>query len=485
MYGHSLRYRRGAFTALLVIVTLLLVSFAHADLTADEQKLLSGISIDRMMSTVERLCADDFQGRRAGSPEHYAVADYLAAQYEKAGLSAVDSGSFEGFKQPLTMRYALIKSKSDIKATISYPSGGVRKTRTFAYSNYNGAGGLKVNSEVVFVGHGIHDPEAGVDDYAGLDVSGKIVLWLSGQPQGVKLTQAPTGVRKMVTAYQRGAVACLIHRPAGIKDEWGTNTGLAGTIADFPYIAVDERISSELLGITIPPGSSVKSGTAGPRIDLEITPVCDPHRKTYNIIGVLPGCDPAVSEEIVMVGGHYDHLGATTGGEIYRGADDNASGTTVVLEIARIIQASGLAPRRTMVFAAWTGEEAGLIGSNYFAANPPFPLKRIVSNFEFDMVGQGTGDTFVTTGSAAYPSHHARLESSAVDLGLGTKPERYPGASDYLAFTRKGVPSSLIYADGDHPNYHTTRDTPAGINRRVLESAARLGALAAWRAANL
>ncbi len=99
------------------------------------------------------------------------------------------------------------------------------------------------------------------------------------------------------------------------------------------------------------------------------------------------------------------------------------------------------------------------------------------------MVGQGNPGTFITTGSA-FLAHYATLSGSAEELGISLKAERYPGASDYLAFTRKGVPSSLIYADGEHPHYHTSRDTPSAINRDVLTSAARLGALAAWRAAN-
>ncbi len=463
-----------------VISALMLAGPARSDLLPDEQRLLAGVNIGRMMSTLERLCSDEFQGRRAGSAEHYLAADYIASEFQSAGLAELRSDAMEGYKQPLTMRYSLIKSKNEITATLSYPSGASWKTERFSYSNYNGAGGLDLDTEVVFVGHGIHEPESGYDDYHGIDVKGKIVLWLPGQPTGVKLTKGSTAVRKMVTAYQHGAVACLICRPSGVGDEWGTNIGLAGAIADFPYLAVDEKIGSELLGASDIARRPPKVGAVGSQVKLTVTPVCDPARKTYNVVSMIPG----ESDEIVMVGAHYDHLGASAGGEIFHGADDNASGVTVMLEIARIIRESGLTPRRTMVFAAWTGEEAGLIGSNYFAANPPFALKRIVSNLEFDMVGQGKPGCFVTTGAASYPDHHLHIDTSAADLGILIKAEKYPGASDYLAFTRKGVPSSLIYADGEHPNYHTVRDTPAGIDRRVLESAARLGVLSAWRAAN-
>lgn len=482
MYGYSFRYSGRA--ALLVVAAFALVSSACAGITADEQKLLDGISIDRMMSTLERLCSDEFKGRRAGSPEQCAAADYLASQFEACGLSRLNSESLQGYKQPLTMRYALIGSKDDIKATLIYPSGATQTTKAFAYSSYHGNGGLDLQSEIVFVGYGIHDPGAGCDDYAGIDVSGKIVLWLSGQPEGIKLTKGTTAAHKMASAYQHGAVACLMYKPAGIRDAWGTNVGLAGAIADFPLIALDDKVTADLLPLTGLKTGKSKPGAVGPRVRLQVTPVCDPKRPTCNVLGMIPGSDPEVGDEVVLVGGHHDHLGATAGGKVYRGADDNASGTTVTMEIARSIVASGHSPRRTIVFASWTGEEAGLIGSNYFAADPPFPLEKIVSNIEFDMVGVGMPCSFMTTGASAYPSHHAHLSSSAADLGIALKTDAILGASDHLALVRKKVPSSLIFAAGEHPYYHTTRDTPDTINRKVLESAARLGALAAWRAAN-
>ncbi len=463
---------------------LTLATSARAGITPHEQTLLDGISVSRMMSTLETLCSDQFAGRRAGSPEQCAAADYMAAQFEHCGLSALRNESLAGFKQPLTMRYTLIGSKDDIKATLIYPSGPSLTTKAFAYSSYHGNGGLDLRTEIVFVGYGIHEPAAGYDDYVGLDVNGKIVLWLAGQPDGLNLTKGTTAAHKMANAYQRGAVACLMCKPAGIKDVWGTNVGLAGAIADFPLLAVDDKVAADLFPLHGLKTGGVKPGDIGASVELKVTPVCDPNRPTCNILGMIPGSDPEVADEVVLVGGHYDHLGTTSGGKVYRGADDNASGTSVTLEIARSIMESGHTPRRTIVFASWTGEESGLVGSNHFAADPPFPLESIVSNIEFDMVGAGTPDSFMTTGASAYPAHHAHLSSSADDLGIKLKTDAALGASDHLAFVRKKVPSSLIFAAGEHPYYHTTRDTPDTINRKVLESAARLGALAAWRAAN-
>ena len=462
--GHS---RGRAGTLVVLALVLLSVGRSNAAVTQDEQKLLSLINVSHMTSTIERLCSDQFAGRRAGSPEQALVVDYLTSQFGKDGLSAFLTSGFDGFKQPLTMRYALINSKDDIKATLSYTVGGKQKSKVLSYRKFSGRGGLDLRSDVIFVGYGMQG------DYASLDVTGKIVLWLPGQPKGVRPL---TDYHKMLAAYQRGAVACLTCQVSG---EPMTNVGLSGNIADFPYVAIEPKIAAEILGKS--DMCSLPVGASGASVRLQITPVCDPERPTYNIVGVLPGTD--LPDEIVMVGAHFDHLGNSACG-MFRGADDNASGTSVVLEVARAICSSRLKPRRTIVFAAWTGEEAGLVGSNYFAANPPIPLGKVVSNVELDMVGAGEAGSFMTTGASAYSDHYRYLASSADDLGLKLNADVILGASDHLAFVRKKVPTSLIYSAGEHPNYHSTRDVPASINRQVLESAAKLALLAVWRAAN-
>lgn len=457
---------------MLAILALALTSVVRAEaaLTPDEQKLLSYVSVPSMTSTIERLCSDEFAGRRAGSPQQSLAIDYLTSQFGKYGLSAFQVKGFEGFHQPLTMRYSLVNSEDDIKATLTYDVAGKPKSRTLVYRKFNGRGGLDLRSDVVFVGYGVQD------DYATLDVNGKIVFWLPGQPKGMHPT---TDYHKMLAAYQHGAVACLTYKPPEPNNDAGTNVGLSGSIADFPYLAIEPKIASEILRRS--DMRSLPVGALGVNVRLQVTPVSDPDRPTCNIIGILPGTD--LADQVVIIGAHFDHLGCSACG-IFRGADDNASGTSVVLEVARAICKSGIKPRRTIVFASWTGEEAGLVGSNYFAANPPVPLDKIVSNVELDMVGAGTPGTFMTTGASAYPAHYQNVASGAADLGYKLTPDVIVGASDHLAFTRKKVPTSLIYSAGEHPNYHSTRDVPAAINRQVLESAAKLTLLSVWRAAN-
>lgn len=491
--GFSWCCKAGAVVLLSVVFTLNGISSSNAEISPDERTILSAIRVDRVMRTINRLCGDEFGGRRAGSPEHYAAADYLASRFAELGLDTVPG--VRGYKQALTMKYALIRSKDDIKATLSYTVpglGGALRKRSFAYRSYNGNGGLKIHSEVIFVGYGIHDPAAEYDDYAALDVAGKIVLWLPGRPRGVRLSGPVTTAHKTLAAYRQGAAACLQYRDAGHEDYSGANVGLSGSITDFPLLAVDAEVADELL---LPTGLSVgrllrvdaselPRGATGVLADLSVTPVRDPSRLTYNVLAMLPGTDAEVADEVVMLGAHYDHIGDTGAGEICRGADDNASGTAVLLEVATALRQADLQPRRSIVVAAWTAEEAGLGGSKYFTANPPFPLDRVKSNIVLDMVGVGAPGAFRATGTAAYPEQYRTLASSASDIGITLRPDTARGASDHLPFARERVPSSLVHADGEHPYLHSVRDGPDRLDRTVLLDAARFAALAVWRTAS-
>lgn len=489
-----MRSNCGALRRSIIFVVLLssLVAPANASLSNDEEKLLGAISLHRMVTTINRLCSRDFGGRRAGSPENKAVADYLVSRFRSAGLYPLPG--INGYLQSLTMRYSLVKKKDEIEAVLTYAvqsnKGMLQRMRRFSYRDFNGNGGIKLKSKVVFVGYGINDSQSGYDDYSGINVNGKIVLWISGKPPMVANLSAATLAHKIATAYQQGAVACLIYNPHVSQEGFGANIGLSGPIADFPCITIDRKVANELLapaGLNIEQLASMKPlnlprGAQGAEVELRIPQVCDPARRTFNVIGVLPGSDPLVSNEIIIVGAHYDHIGVGAGGQFFPGADDNASGTSVLIEIADVLKDTMLKPRRTIVFIAWTAEEAGLVGSNYFVANPPFPLQTVRLNINLDMVGIGTPKAFVAVGT----SHDSLsiLKESASDLGITLSFNTRVGPSDHLALAREKIPSFLIYASGEHPNYHTPQDVPSSLNMNVLENAARLAVVATWRAAN-
>lgn len=198
-----------------------------------------------------------------------------------------------------------------------------------------------------------------------------------------------------------------------------------------------------------------------------------------NLGAVLPGSDPAVSSEIVIVSAHYDHLG-TSGGEIYAGADDNASGVSMVLEVARQLATAGQRPRRTIAFVGFDMEEQMLWGSRWFAAHPPWPLERVKLFITADMIGRSLGNLPLPAVFVLGTEHAPQLKQAFDVVGrpaglevarLGT--DLIGTRSDYGPFRDREVPY-LFFSTGEHPDYHTPQDTPDRID---YEKAARVSSL--------
>jgi hypothetical protein len=471
----SLRFR-----AVLLALLLCLVPVAPAiSLTVDEQRLVGFLSGAEIKATVGVLCCDQFAGRKAGEPGQTLAGRYIAGRFSALGMDRV-AGSYV---EDLTMRYTLVKSQDEIAATMSYRNGTRDARKTFAYPDYYGRGGVKVKSRVVFVGQGSADSDR--DDYTGLDVKGKIVVCWSGGDGGALLHEA-SAISRAANAYRHGAAACLI---VGLKTEIHQECGgfgLAGPIADFPCLSIRPEMARSLFPgawdrlVPGTPGSS--PARVGSEVTISVPAIYNPEQRTQNILCSLPGEDP--KSDLVLLGAHYDHLGLCDKGGTYCGADDNASGAAVMVEVARAFAKSGLKPKRGIVFAAWTGEEAGLVGSNYFVKSPPFPLVRLKAALNMDMVGVGTRGSYMSVGQTAYPQQFKSLSASARELGLTLLPKESPGVSDHLAFSRKGIPSLLIYSAGEHPNYHTTRDRAELTDAVILENTAKLAAVTIWRLAN-
>jgi hypothetical protein len=204
-------------------------------------------------------------------------------------------------------------------------------------------------------------------------------------------------------------------------------------------------------------------------------------RHTANVVGILPGTDPSLASESLVLGAHYDHLGRA-GGVLYPGADDNASGTALVLGLARAFASSGGAPR-TLVFALFGGEEEGLLGSGYYVRHPTVPMDRIVAMMNFDMVGRLRERRLhvigVKSGSDLRGVVMDALDKDALDVQLQDAPF---AASDHTSFYGAGIPV-LFFTTGAHDDYHSARDTADKINADGMAGVARVAARIAERLA--
>jgi hypothetical protein len=377
---------------------------------------------------------------------------------------------------------------------------------------------------VVFAGYGLK--ENTYNDFSNIDVRGKAVLILSGQPRDGSGTYLLSGTNRPATVkpYQDvlkdlGAVAVLIYNPRFSQDsalQRRPNHGIyineyaVSTTRNLPVISLSEARVNELLApmqATITLLQKAIDGTARPqslnttstisaavKVDLEkgIAP---------NVIGMIKGTDKKAGA--VIISAHHDHDGKL-GGRIYYGAVDNASGTVAIMEIARLMnlaQQSGLKPKRTIIFASYTGEERGLLGSHFFAQNPIVPIEKTWAVLNIDMMGRV--DTFYSGKRAdsnyAYilvkDTLNRNLRSTvykaneSVGLKLDTYYEQPQFAqrritgSDQFPFYQKGVPFIRIDC-GFSKDYHQLTDTPDKINYQLLTNQTKLAFLTLWNMAN-
>ena len=249
----------------------------------------------------------------------------------------------------------------------------------------------------------------------------------------------------------------------------GRGTGFAGNEAAAEWIG--DRFAA--LGLEQVPG------LGGWRQVFPVHVEGAPSDLAPNVLGVIPGTDPALLHEVVMVGAHLDHLGGTAGGTIYPGADDDASGVAVVLELARAFAQSATRPRRTLLFAAWNAEELGLLGSCYYAEHDPlFPLGDTVAAIAVDMVGQGNERGLDLYGSSARPAPEiiavARGAARAAGIELAVGAPGVSDGSDHLCFAEQGVPAVQAMTPGPHRGYHSSLDTVDLIGSENLRAALEL-----------
>ncbi len=389
-----------------------------------------------------------------------------------------------------------------------------------------------ITAPVVFAGYGIREPGLGHDDYRGLDVRGRIVLLFAGLPTGPEWEDAKLQTRwndedtdnryvaRLELARDLGAVAVLTIEREGWSEKLDDGreairrfflpVDAAASAAEGPPLAVGSvALAEALLGASAVTGPSMPAAPHGLLPGVTATIGASGGERlldSRNVVGVIPGADPALRDEVVMIGAHLDHLGRT-GGVIFPGADDNASGSAALLEIAKAFAASPVRPKRTLAFAFWTGEEEGKFGSGHYVRHPVWPLER-TTYLNLDMIGHPwlpeeiaklLADTGLEQGRealtaidsvdfielglpAGLPELDAALRRAAVGTGLALHFDRTDGrfgGSDYRDFARAGVPFIRFFGNF-HPAYHEPGDTAESLDSEQVQRVARLALATAW-----
>ncbi|MDW7680485.1 MAG: M28 family peptidase [bacterium] len=447
--------------------------------TALRQAMWS-ISAQSCQQHVDVLASEKFSGRRTGSEGFNDAANYIADHFAAIGLKPAFSNS--GFFQKFYVTPNIIGSGSELALEILIQSKSSIDTLWINYqletdflpSGFSAP--IDKLAQAVFVGYGLTSEKNDWDDYRGVDVKGKVVVVLHGTPplENVDWNDAFRIRNKANNAKQHGAAAFI---------SIGTPIGMFSAKQVIPGLVITERVANEFLkgsGLTIEKLKQQIAQRLKPvsfqfpnRMRLKINAVLEPETETMNIVGILPGSDAALSKECIVIGAHADHLGSI-GTFTFYGANDNASGTAVVMAVAEAFSKLEIAPRRSIVFAAFSGEEMGLLGSRHYVQNPVFPIDRTKAMINLDMVGSGR-EGIMIVGGHTFPEFANMFEKYNESFGFTAIYRRWTSKnSDHWPFHEKGTPSVFLYTMGGLPTYHSTNDRPETLEAEVMEIVGRL-----------
>jgi aminopeptidase YwaD len=423
-----------------------------------------------LQAVVETLTGPGLDGRRTGTPGGDLAAERIAEWLATAGLKpGGERGSF--FQSFVVAPGTRVAAGSTLRAPAATSLVVGRD-----WTPHGGSLSERVAGDVVFVGYGVSAAEAGWDDWAGVDAGGRIALALDGAPP--HLAHLGTSrLDKLIAARRAGAAAMLLvtdrlptlaSTGAVVRLVSGAVTAAAADALLAPAGATTAQLARDL-DERRAPASFVSPGRAELRVALEPA-----DRRGANVIGVLPGSDPARAHEAIVVGAHYDHLG-TIGDMLFPGADDNASGTAVVVGLARAFAAAGPLPR-TLVFVLFGAEEIGLVGSAHYVRHPTVPVADTVAMVNFDMVGRLRDGGLSVGGVASGDGLRVVVGEASRTRNLAPSVRELPFApSDHSRFYDAGVPV-LFFHTGTHADYHRPGDTADKIDAAGMAAVAALGA---------
>ncbi|MFB3825565.1 MAG: M20/M25/M40 family metallo-hydrolase [Bryobacteraceae bacterium] len=500
-----------------------------ADLAAG----LNSINMRNVRADVEFLASGALEGRLSLRRGADAAAEFVAAEFLKAGLQPAAGHSF-------LQAVPLVEYRVDRGLTTLTVNGKARRYGSEFSTSF--AMETTVSGPVVFAGYGITAPEFRYDDYAGLDARGKIVLVFDHEPQennpdsvfnGRGNTRYASTLVKLWNAEKHGALAVLVAAEPGrnhptVQERMARVPGgavrartlapqaLAEPLARIPSVTIADSVLNDLLAGTGQTAAALQksidaalkpASMALPGSSLRLNIALAERRRadSFNVVGMLEGSHPQLKNESVLFTAHYDHDGAWDG-EIRPGADDNASGTAGIIELARAYARNKERPRRTLVFVATAAEERGLLGAYAYTQHPPRPLAATRAVINFDMIGRNeapskqteglvevsadTSNELNLIGTIDYPEYRKLVEKENREIGLRLNYKFDADAalnviqrSDQFPFMLHKVPA-VWWFTGFHPEYHQVSDSAEKLNYVKMEKILKLAYLTGWRFAD-
>lgn len=451
------------------------------------------LEISRILQNIEELSNERLNGRQAGTIGGEQAAHFVANSYTVMGLLPVipasnEPSSLQWFQDvPLLGRHILAPTLVNIASSQNLGqrlSGSLHIGKD--YLPILDSPAVNLTTPIVFVGYGISDPARGVDAYRDLNVRNRTVLFLRGKPSSYP--RWITLKEKVQTAQEKGAAAFLtVTGP--LLSRYEKRKGLGQIPLAMYSSKPDDRplpgawINGETLNRQLStiheslerlqeqansnPGQVSRPLPLVTHLDWATQEETGAMR---NVIGMIPGYDPTLRDDSILIGAHRDHFGAQAG-LVFPGADDNASGTAVMLEVAKHFTKEGKAPKRSILFVSFDGEERGLLGSKFYVKNPAHPLNQTVTMINLDHVGVGNGA--LTVGVTHSDKLIAQEAANLVHLQEKIKIYGYFPGGDHVPFYKRNVPTITIVSAGVHPHFHQSSDTSKEIDPNIVSTATK------------
>jgi Zn-dependent M28 family amino/carboxypeptidase len=478
------------------------------------------MNVTSIRSNLEFLSSDELEGREAGSRGAKVASKFIASELKKYGVKPFRS--YNDYFQNINLRvvrfsdqssFSIVNNQGQLVLDFEPEKHFVGSTR---YHDI-----IDTTAKIVFAGYGITAEEYNYDDYANLDVEGKIVLLYQGEPEsddstffkGEKRTTYSSLLKKNDMAAEQGALALIVMIRKDNRYSWDAviryvqkgkyllkDQPVVNSMTSIPYIAVNEETFSQLIDLSSISYQELKKQAENqikiPSFEFDHLARIQWSFDTTgtigvrNVIGIVEGIDPALKNEYIGIGAHYDHLGLGSNG-VYNGADDNGSGTVALLEIAKTF-AKIRDNKRSILFTFHTAEEKGLLGSKFLVRDSSI-TNNMIAHINMDMIGRGSSDSIYCLGSDKLSSEYFDLIANVNSEGVGIyldyslndpgDPLRLYYRSDHYSYARKNIPS-VFFFDYEMEDYHRVTDDFDKINFKKIQKVARLVYEVALGAAN-
>ncbi|GAB3690204.1 M20/M25/M40 family metallo-hydrolase [Spirosoma flavus] len=460
---------------------------------AEAQQVVKTVRPEAIKNHMRILASDSLKGRKPGSRGFDMAAEYVVSQFKALGLQP--AGENKTYRQNVPLgRWQVQEGNSSVALITKGEERPLIIGRQCILSPNPDLPTSEVNAPVVFVGYGVTAPELDYDDYKGIDVKGKIVAYFNGAPATFPSNQrAYYSSSKAENAVAHGAVGTVaFSMPTDLRNrvetaaprarlgvyKWRDKQGKPQRT--YPAIKGAASLSDSTARLLFAQaGTSFRDALEAAQknrpqafplnVSIRMKTQTDAVEEVagYNLVSLLPGTDPVLKNEYVVIVAHLDHLGITRpvkGDSINNGAHDNASGVAINLETARLFSSLPKAPRRSILFVCVTGEELGLLGSDYFASNPTVPKEKIVSNQTLDMPFFFHPLLDIVPYGAQHSSLDKEVSQAASFLGVQISPDPIPEQtvfmrSDHFSFVRQGIPALFIKSGSQtgNPNLDGTK----------------------------